>query len=236
MHSRVTYSMTRGLDWQRLVIIKNRRTRRTIRPTEARATAAVGNTKIAIPLSITNEGGVLLSLSPSETLDFTEGEHYFDMVALIRDRWVPVIKGGIVVENLDVISPLEDAQQMEIRFKKGEDYRNSFTWRDSDGEVISITDAYMQAKDDAGVTVIDLRWFASKPAENTITALPGARRGYLAPYTGETLELHISETNTVTAGEYPFDLFVKMSGGDGDWKFLAGGTVVVEASVSVKPT
>lgn len=189
-----------------------------------------------IPVSISREGGILLSMEPSQTLDFVAGVCNFDIIGLFDGYWLPVAKGTIAVSDLNFISPLEDAQQMEIRFKKGEDYRNSFAWTDDNDSLITVTDAYMQAKDADGNTVIDLRWYAAKPTEETITGLAGARRGYLAPYANETLELHISETNTVPAGTYPFDLFVKVAGNDGDWKFLAGGTVVVEASVSVKPT
>lgn len=231
----ISYTMTRGLPWQRLVIPRIWRTHRVKRPDDARCFAQVGDTKIPIPLSISREGGILLSLDPSETLDFTEGTCNFDIVGLFDGYWLPVAKGIIKVSDLGFISPLEDAQQMEIRFKKGEDYRNSFTWTDDNNALITITDAYMQAKDGEGNTVIDLRWFVEKPGDIAIAALPGEQRGYLAPFAHETLELHISEKNTVTAGTYPFDLFVKVSGGDGDWKFLAGGTVVVEASVSVKP-
>lgn len=232
----ISYTMTRGLPWRRLVIPKISRTRRTKRPEDARCFAQVGKTRIEIPLSISREGGILLSLEPTETLDFTQGTCTFDIMGMFDGYWLPVAKGTITVSNLGFITPTEDAQQMEIRFKRGEDYRNTFTWRDTDGSVIYINDAYMQARDDAGNAVIDLRWFGAKPNDEQLSALDGPQRGYLIPYLDETLELHISEMNTVPAGEYPFDLFVKVVGTDGDWKFLAGGTVVVEASVSVKPS
>jgi hypothetical protein len=232
----ISYTMTRGLPWKRLVIPRITRTHRIKRAEKAKCFAQVGNTKIEIPVTISREGGVMLNLEPDQTLDFVAGTCQFDILAFFGDYWLPLAKGTIKVSDLGFITPLEDAQQMEIRFKKGEDYRNSFTWTDDDGSLISITDAYMQAKDANGTTVIDLRWFTAKPSEAAIGALPGNQRGYLAPYAGETLELHISEQNTAPAGTYPFDLFVKVTGVDGDWKFLAGGTVVIEASVAVKPT
>jgi hypothetical protein len=92
----------------------------------------------------------------------------------------------------------------------------------------------MQAKNGSGTTMVDLRWFSSVPSEATIAALPASRRGYLAPAAGATLELHISDTNTVAAGSYSFDLFVQDSAGD--WDCLASGTLVVEASISAPPT
>jgi hypothetical protein len=99
---------------------------------------------------------------------------------------------------------------------------------------VTVQDAFMQAKDSDGANVLDLRWYATKPSEETVVALTGNRRGYIAPIAGATLELHVSDKNTVPAGIYPFDLFVKDSAGD--WDCLASGTVVVEASVSVPPT
>lgn len=193
----------------------------------------VGTRKMAIPVTVSAEGGAYLSLDPSSTLDFPAGEYSFDIAAPIRGYWKLVAKGTLSVAEMGNITPLQDGQQMEIRFKKGEDYRNSFAWYDAAGDVLTVTDAYMQAKDSLGTTVLDLRWYATAPDEATIGGLTANRRGYLAPYTGETLELHISELNSIAAGTYEFDLFVK--GSSGDWKFLSGGSVVVESSVSTRP-
>lgn len=233
MVSRLSYTMTRGILWDRLVIVKNRRTRRTFRPSQARAMVNINGVKKSIPCEINKEGGIYLRVDPDETLDYPEGTWDFDIAAPVRDYWQIVAKGTIEVQPLDNITPLQDGQQMEIRFKKGEDYRNTFSWSEDDGTLITVTDAYMQAKDNAGTTVLDLRWYATAPNEATIEGLTGNRRGYLAPYEGETLELHISELNTIPAGTYTFDLFVKRA--DGDWKFLSGGSIVVEASVSTRP-
>ena len=118
--------------------------------------------------------------------------------------------------------------------KQHVDFRRTFTWRDSTDTIISVQNAYMQAKDSTGATVLDLRWYSTKPSEETIVALTGNRRGYLAPATGATLEMHVSDKNTISAGAYPFDMFVQDSAGD--WDCLASGTVVVEAAVSAPPT
>jgi hypothetical protein len=92
----------------------------------------------------------------------------------------------------------------------------------------------MQAKTSTGTTVVDLRWYASTPSEATVIALtPASKRGYLAPATGATLELHISNTNNVAAGSYSYDLFVQDL--SGDWDCIVSGTLVVEAAVSAPP-
>ena len=93
----------------------------------------------------------------------------------------------------------------------------------------------MQANNTAGTTVFDLRWYATAPNEATIIALtPSNKRGYIAPKTGYTLEIHISDTNGIPAGSYPFDLFVKDSAGD--WSSISQGQIVVEPSTSTPPT
>jgi hypothetical protein len=91
----------------------------------------------------------------------------------------------------------------------------------------------LQAKNTAGTTVLDLRWYSSIPAENTIVALTANSRGYLAPKAGVTLEMHISDKNSIPAGVHTFDLFVQDSAGD--WERLAAGTISVDASISTNP-
>lgn len=225
--------MTRGQIFDRIVVIKNRRTHRTLKLTEARCMVDLGFTKKSISASIIFGGEIYLCVDPAETLDYPVGSYPFDIVAPVRGDWQLVAKGTIEVVAMGNITPTEDGQLMEIRFKKGEDYRNTFSWYDSAGTLITVTDAYMQAKNTAGTTVLDLRWYATAPNEATITAMTANQRGYLSPVTGQTLELHISELNSITAGNYNFDLFVKQS--SGDWKFLSGGTVIVESSVSTRP-
>jgi hypothetical protein len=155
-------------------------------------------------------------------------------MATIKGVQRPVSGGTITVSALDTITPLEDTQAMEIRYKQHTDYRRTFTWKDSTGVVITVQSAFMQAKTSTGTTVVDLRWYATTPTENTVIALtPANKRGYLAPATGATLEVHISNTNDVAAGSYPFDLFVQDSAGD--WDCLSSGTLVVEAAVSAPP-
>jgi hypothetical protein len=193
---------------------------------------------------ITSEGGIMIALTEEDTADLPVGDLSYDVLATYArnapydgasgEVTRPVATGTITVTALDNITPMEDTQAMEIRFKQHVDFRRNFTWRDSVGTIMTVQDAFMQAKDSAGATVLDLRWYSTTPSEATVIALTGNRRGYIAPISGSTLELHVSDKNTVPAGVYPFDMFVKDSAGD--WDCLASGTVVVEAAVSAPPT
>jgi hypothetical protein len=227
--------MVRGLPWERLIIIKDRRTHRLQSPTDARAYVKTGNLTVAeLTATITTEKGINLSLTSEETQDLPLGDLEYDVIATLDGVQQPVARGTISVSALNTVTPLEDTNAMEIRFKQYTDYRRTFTWKDANGGVLTIQSAFMQAKTSAGVTGIDLRWFSTKPTETEIGALPASRRGYLAPATGATLEMHISDKNTVAAGSYSFDLFVQDSAGD--WDCLASGTLIVEAAISAPPT
>lgn len=231
----VNYTVVRGLPWERLIIVKDRFTHRVVKPTDTRSyVKTVGTAKTEITSTITKENGILLSLTAEETQDLPLGELVYDVLATLNGVQRPVAQGTITVTALDTVTPMEDAQAMEIRFKQHTDYRRTFTWKDEAGDILTVQNAYMQAKNSSGTTVIDLRWFSSVPSEATIIALPSARRGYLAPAAGATLEIHVSDQNPVAAGEYNFDLFVQDSAGD--WDCLASGTVVVEAAISAPPT
>lgn len=232
----VNYTLVRGLPWERLIIIKDKYTHRLQNPTDARAYVKTGDLTVAeLTASITTERGINLSLTSEETQDLPLGDLQYDVIATINGIQQPVSKGTISVSALNTVTPLEDTNAMEIRYKQYTDYRRTFTWKDANGDVLTIQSAFMQAKTTSGTTVVDLRWYSSTPSESTVIALtPASKRGYLAPATGATLELHISNANNVTAGAYPFDLFVQDSAGD--WDCLASGTLVVEASVSAPPT
>lgn len=255
MLSHVKYTAIKGIPWERLVIVRDRRTHRVVRPIDCWARVRTGTLTVKeIHTQVTSEGGILLTLSAAETQDLPVGDLEFDVMAttyktqsLVYGSLTsyavnssgetitqPVVKGTISVSALDTVTSLEENSQMEIRFKKGEDFRIVYSWTDDDDAIVSVKDAYMQAKDVNGATVLDIRWFAAKPSENTIIALPGNRRGYFAPFANATMELHISDSNSITAGEYTYDIFVQES--DDDWKPLAAGTLVVEASVSTRPS
>lgn len=234
----VNYSMVRGLPWERHIYVKNRRTRRVVKVTEPDAFVRVSDThKKQIVTEVLSDNGIKLYMDPGDTIDMADGSYVYDVWAYVgvTDKvYMPVARGTIDVSTYDNVTPLEDTDAMELRTKERVDFRQTFTWKDEDGDVLAIQNAYMQAEDSTGTVVLDLRWFASVPSESTIIALPATRRGYLAPSTGATLELHISNKNPIVAGSYKFDLFVQDT--LGDWDSLITGTLVVEPSISVEPT
>lgn len=240
MTNTVNYSITKGLPWERLIMVRDQRTHRTIRAYDAWGLIKTSETgRMSITTTITGEGGIMLSLTEEETKDLPVGDLQYDVVADLPRRGSttpvtrPVVKGTITVSALDTITPLEEIDYMELRFGKGEDFYRSFTWKNDSGTVIAVQNAYMQAVNSSGTTVLDLRWYTSAPSESTIEGLTGNRRGYIAPVANETMLVHISNTNTIAAGEYSFDIFVQ--DGAGDWSRLTKGSLVVEPSVSVKP-
>jgi hypothetical protein len=232
----VNYTLTRGLPWERLIVVKDRNTHRVLKPTESLSFVKTGDlSKLEITTEVTSENGIKLTLTAEETQDLPLGELQYDVLATIAGIQRPVSKGTITVSALDTITPLEDTQAMEIRYKQYTDYRRTFSWKDANGDVLAIQSAFMQAKTATGTTVLDLRWYATTPSEATVIALtPASKRGYLAPATGATLELHISNTNDVPAGSYRYDLFVQDL--SGDWDCIVSGTLAVEEAISAPPT
>jgi hypothetical protein len=232
----VNYTLTRGLPWERLIVVKDRNTHRVLKPTESLSFVKTGDlSKLEITTEVTKENGIKLTLTAEETQDLPLGELKYDVLATIAGIQRPVSKGTITVSALDTITPLEDTQAMEIRYKQYTDYRRTFSWKDANGDVLAIQSAFMQAKTATGTTVLDLRWYATTPSEATVIGLtPASKRGYLAPATGATLELHISNTNNVPAGSYSYDLFVQDL--SGDWDCIVSGTLAVEEAISAPPT
>ena len=236
----VNYDITRGLPWERLIIIKDRRSHRVVTPSTARAYIQTSTTSVLeVTTEVTGENGVQLSLTAAQTKDLPTGELAYDVFATCKlygtDVEKQISKGLVNVSTTDRITPEEDSKALELRYTQKTDFYRTFTWKDSDGDVQTVQSAYMQAKDTAGATVVDLRWYATKPAESTVISFsPAAMRGYLTTgATGTTLDLHISDKNDVAAGSYSFDLFVQDSADD--WDVLAAGTLVVEAATSSNP-
>lgn len=230
----VNYTIIRGLPWKRILQIKNRTQRRIMVPTRVKAQIQTSETtKKSLTVEITGAGEVLLSLTAAETLELPLGELPYDILAEYNGAFYKVAKGGMAVEDSNPVTDRDEAQFMELRMKQHEDFRKTFTWKDSTGALQTVNNAYLQAIDVDGNTVLDLRWYSPAPNEATIIALPGERRGYLAPFTGKTLEMHISDKNTIPAGTHVFDLFVQDT--DGDWERLAAGSISVDASVSTNP-
>ena len=236
----VNYDIVRGMPWERLLIIKDRRSHRVVTPSTARAYIKTGaNSLLEVTTEVTGENGLQLSLTAAQTKDLPTGELAYDVWATCKlyglDVEKQVSKGLINVSTTDRVTPEEDSKALELRYTQKTDFYRTFTWKDSDGDVQTVQSAYMQAKDTAGAAVVDLRWYATKPAEATVISFsPAAMRGYLTTgATGTTLDLHISDKNDVAAGSYSFDLFVQDSADD--WDVLAAGTLIVEAATSSNP-
>ena len=237
----VNYDIVRGLPWERLILVKDRRSHRVVTPSAARAYIKTGtNSLLEVTTAVTSENGIQLSLTAAQTTDLPAGELSYDVWATCKlygaDVEKQVSKGLVNVSTTDRITPEEDSKALELRYTQKTDFYRTFTWKDSDAAVQTVTGAYMQAKTAAGVTVLDLRWYSSKPTEATVIALsPANTRGYLIA--GEaadtTLDMHISDKHDVAAGTYAYDLFVQDS--SGDWDVLAAGSLVVEAATSSNP-
>lgn len=110
------YTVTKGEIWERLVIIKDRRTHRKRVPTEANATVLVNDVKYVIPVEITSEGGVLLSMTPENTEWLGAGTYPWDMVAKVSRSalltstpiaQLLIVKGTLTVADPSNITPME---------------------------------------------------------------------------------------------------------------------------------
>lgn len=110
------YTIDRGEVWERLIVLKDRRTHRKRVPTEVAASVLVGDTKYVIPTEVTAEGAVLLSLSANNTEWFTVGEYKWDMVATVSRAALLVstplaetlvVSGTLTVQNYDNITPMD---------------------------------------------------------------------------------------------------------------------------------
>jgi hypothetical protein len=104
--------MSRGTEWERLIIVKNRRTHRVVYLSTARCVVKISDEETKeIPLTISSEGGISLYLDPTGTSEFPVGTYDFDVTAPVDDGyWNIVAKGTITVSDLGNISPLEDPE------------------------------------------------------------------------------------------------------------------------------
>lgn len=109
------YRIRRGEIWERLIVPKDRRTRRKRVPSQAAATILIGDVKYVIPTSISSEGGVLLSLTPANTMWLDAGEYRWDMAltvsrsALLTSTPLTetlAVSGVITVEDNGNLTPM----------------------------------------------------------------------------------------------------------------------------------
>ncbi len=235
MPSVVNYKLVRGLPWSRQLTVKSRRTHWRLVPEYCNAYIQVSSLhKKEIMSEVIGNNNIRISLTADETIDLPEGNLAYDVWATVDELYQPIVKGTITVSSYNSITPSEDDDAMELRYTQRTDFRRVFTWRDEDGDILAIQNAFMQAKNSAGTTVLDIRWYATVPSEATVIALtPANKRGYIAPSAGATLELHISNKNDIAPGSYTYDIFVQDT--SGDWDQLVKGTFVVEVATSTEP-
>jgi len=244
MATHLNYNLTKGYLWERLIIVKDRVSRRVIKPTDAWGSIKVGNFgRKDFSVAITSEGGIVIHLTQDDTLDLPNGVLEFDVIAEMPKRSLysgnvsvaeKVATGTITVSGINAISPIEEKEYMELRMNQREDFFRTFTWRDDDGDLIVIQNAYMQAIDSTDDTVLDLRWYSPAPNDGVIITFPANRRGYISPNIDGSITVHVSHLNSVPSGTHRFDLFVQDS--VGNWSVLTKGSFVVEESYSVMPT
>jgi hypothetical protein len=239
------WNLDAGLVWRRIIPIKDRRTRRILRPTDVAGAIKTNEFGGLLPFTcyVTAEGAVLIELSAEETRSLADGVYDYDVVATIpmsspveRFESRKVLSGKITVTNYTTITyGDEDVTNMELRFTRGEDFTRPIAWRDEDAALIAVQKAYLQATmADLTTVVLDLRWFASVPNEATIAALPATQRGYIVSGAPDnTIVIHVSNTHTIPAGVYPWTLFVQDIGGD--WQQLLKGSLYVDAAPGANP-
>jgi len=230
----VNYTITQGLPLYRTLVTKSRARHRLMVPTAVKAQIqSTSNSKRKLNAEISGSGEILLSLTAAETAELPIGDLEYDVLAEYDGVYYKISSGVIAVEANSTVTDGNEAQSMELRMTQNQDFRKTFTWKDSTGVLQVVSNAYLQAVDANDVKTLDLRWYSTAPNEATIIALTANRRGYLAPKTGTTLEMHISDKNPIPAGRHTFDLFVQDSAGD--WDRIASGTIVVDASVATNP-
>ena len=87
----VNYSLTRGLPWERIIIVKDRLTHRVVKPTESSSFAKTGDlSKVQITTEVTTENGIKLSFTAEETQDLPLGDLQYDVLATIAGIQRPV--------------------------------------------------------------------------------------------------------------------------------------------------
>jgi hypothetical protein len=116
MRQVVNYQIERGELWERLVVIKDRRTHRKRVPTQATAVMTIADTKYLIPSTVSSEGGVLLTLQPGNTEWLQDGEYPWDMEVIVSRsalltstplQQTIAVRGILTVSTYDNIAPLD---------------------------------------------------------------------------------------------------------------------------------
>lgn len=110
------YTAHKGEFFERLLILKDRRTHRRRVPTEADATILVDSVQYILPVEITSEGGVLFTLTPQNTEWLGVGEFAYDAVVTVSVsplltstplQQLLCVKGTITVSDEGNMTPLD---------------------------------------------------------------------------------------------------------------------------------
>lgn len=80
---KIDYTVDRGELWERLIVIKDRRSHRKRIPTAVAASISIAGTAYVIPTEITSEGAVLMTMTANNTEWLTDGTYNWDMVATV---------------------------------------------------------------------------------------------------------------------------------------------------------
>jgi len=118
--TKIDYTVDRGELWERMVVLKDRRTHRKRVPTEVSASVKVGDTVYVIPTEVTSEGAVLLTMSAENTEWLPAGTYEWDMVATVsRSALLTstplsemlVVYGTLTVQTFDNLTPMDSDGQ-----------------------------------------------------------------------------------------------------------------------------
>lgn len=237
MVTHLDYTLIQGEPFERLVIVKDRRTHRIRKHTEAYASMQLADRTgpvYPIPTSRSFEGGILLEIDSSDTYNIAPGIYKFDVVANPYGYIETVGSGTIAVAALERITPLGGDAPMYIEYAAQTDYRKAVTWTSSTGVAIQVINARLQAVNATNVVVLDLGFYATPPTEATIAALPANKRGYISPLPGASFEIHISNQAVIAPGTYQYDILAQEVGTE-DWGRVSTGTLVVTGTITQAP-
>jgi hypothetical protein len=106
------YTLERGESWDRLIIVKDRRTHRPLKVTACQGYMRNGALTQTLNAQVSSEHGVYLTLDEFETWALLDGEYPYDVVATIAAEDRIVQSGTIKVASVSQISPRGAAEQM----------------------------------------------------------------------------------------------------------------------------
>lgn len=208
MITQLSYDLTIGEEWERLVVVKDQRTHRIRKVTSSAATIqGPGGVPVPIDTSISFEGGITLCLSAAQTYALSPGTYLFDVVANPLGVHSTVAQGTIDVVAIDRVTLL-GSEYDTIVHTTGSDTRLTFLWTDTNGSPMPITSATFVVTDSNDAPVI---------MSSTITYAVA----------GEIL-LHIDDVDTTAPGNYNY-VVTAMTGTD--THIISSGLLVIDTAI-----